>query len=78
MNFVTEERITDGFDAYMSQFPNEVGFKNTLQISKENDGKYYVHVCKMQYKMGQWRLASILKSENIYQLIKDLLCKKKS
>ena len=72
---LTEEKLTMAFDEYLSQFPIENGYKNTIQISKENDGRYYVHVCKMRYKMGKWYIDYIIKSERIYDLLNNVICK---
>lgn len=67
--FVSEDKINAAFDAFLLQVPQEAGYKNTIQISKEKDNQYWVHIVKMRYKMGQWFIVSVLKSCKIYDLI---------
>ncbi len=76
---VTPERINAAFDEYMAQYNANDGRRTrvTLQISKEQDNNWWVHVCQMQYKVGKWQIASIIKSNKVTDLLKQLICKTK-
>lgn len=74
---VTPERINAALDGYLSEYAvNNDGYTRcTLQISKEGDGNYWIHVCKMRFMASKWMLDSIVKSTRINDLLNDLLCK---